>query len=132
MTGANDSVVPDIGQEVSQHVPLAEYEANLRFFLESLTAPDSPYAVAHAKGLNIVLVTPPPLLVSMMADDPSFACQRVPAVTKTYRDVVLSLAAEYKTKETPEGNWRIGAVDMWGATIAAAGGEGEGLREFLV
>ena len=129
-SGANDSVLEGAKQPVSQHVPLAEYESNLRFFLDSLTSPDSPYAVAHAKGLNIVLVTPPPLFVSMMEDE-SFASQRVPAVTKKYRDVVLALGAEYKAKETPDGNWRIGAVDMWDGIFTAAGGEGDGLREYL-
>lgn len=57
--------------------------------------------------------------------------ERQPPVTKTYVDVVVKLAAEYKTKETEDGNWRVGLVNMWDATIAAAGGEGEGLRKYL-
>lgn len=107
---------------------LADYEANLRFFLEGLTSPESPYAAAHAKGLNIVLVTPPPLLLSLMVN---YAPEREVALTKTYADVVVKLAAEYKTKETENGNWRIGLIDMWSATINAAGGEGEGLAKYL-
>lgn len=115
---------------MSQHVPLAEYEANLRFFLEQLTSPTSPYAVAHAPGLNIVLVTPPPLLLSVMGDTP-FSKERVVDTTKEYADVVLRLGEEYAAKATPDGNWRLGTVNMWDATIRAAGGEGQGLAKYL-
>ncbi|BEI82850.1 hypothetical protein CcaverHIS002_0307180 [Cutaneotrichosporon cavernicola] len=128
--GANDSVLADAEQTVSQHVPLSEYEANLRFFLDNLTSPTSPYAVAHEQGLNIVLVTPPPLCVSIMGDCP-FARERVPAITKEYVDVVLRLGEEYAAKATKDGNWRLGTVDMWDATIKAAGGEGEELAKYL-
>lgn len=130
--GANDSVLPDTPQTPHQHVPLPEYIDNLRFFLDALTSPASPYAAAHSEGLNIVLVTPPPLLVSMMAGDPEFAAQRVPGVTKRYAEAVIELGAEYKAKEAEgAGRWKIGVVDMWNKTIEAAGGEGEGLSEFL-
>jgi hypothetical protein len=115
---------------VSQHVPLAEYEANLRFFLDNLTSPTSPYAVAHERGLNIVLVTPPPLCVPMMGDCP-FARERVPATTKEYADVVLRLGKEYAALATEDATWRIGTVDMWSATIKAAGGEGMELAKYL-
>lgn len=128
--GANDSVLADAEQAVSQHVPLAEYEANIRFFLDSLTSPSSPYAVAHEHGLNIVLVTPPPLCVPIMGDCP-FARERVPATSKEYVDVVLRLGEEYAAKVTADGNWRIGTVDMWAATIKSAGGEGEELAKYL-
>ncbi|CAK9780049.1 SGNH hydrolase [Cutaneotrichosporon oleaginosum] len=126
--GANDSVLPDAEQAVAQHVPLDEYEANLRFFLEGLTSPASPYAVAHARGLNIVLVTPPPLCVPLMGGG-AFAREREPATTKAYADVVLRLGEEYAGKAGE--NWRIGTVDMWGATLKAAGGEGEELAKYL-
>lgn len=128
--GANDSVLPDAEQLVSQHVPIQEYEANLRFFLDQLTSPSSPYAVARTPGLNIVLITPPPLLVSMMGDTP-FSRERVPATTKAYADVVLRLGEEYAAKATLGGNWRVGTVNMWDATIAAAGGEGDELAKYL-
>lgn len=102
----------------------------MRFFLESLTSPSSPYAAAHAKGLNIVLVTPPPIYPAAMGGGP-FSRERVPEVSRGYVDAVRALAAEFKSKETPEGNWRVGLVDMWDGVIRAAGGEGEELRAFL-
>lgn len=63
-----------VEQFVSRHVSFTEYEASLQFFLESLTAKDSPYTIAHVKGavgppnnLNTGLVTPW-VLGSMMED----------------------------------------------------------------
>ncbi|KAL1407206.1 isoamyl acetate-hydrolyzing esterase [Vanrija albida] len=128
--GANDSVLPDAEQKVRQHVPLAEYTANLRFFLDALTSPTSPYAAAHGKGLNIVLVTPPPIYPPAMGGGP-FARERDPAVSAQYAAAVRALGAEYAALESDEGNWRVGVVDMWSAVIRAAGGEGDELRAFL-
>lgn len=128
--GANDAALPGS----KQHVPLDEYTSHIRFFLEQLTSPHSELAVAHTKGLNIVLVTPPPLLVSLMGDGP-FSLERTNENTKLYADAVLSLAAEYKAKETEGGNWRIGIVDMWTKTLevaaAATGNADDGLPEYL-
>lgn len=109
----------------SQHVPIEEYEDNLRFFIESLSSPDSPYAAAHTPGLNIVLVTPPPLYPEMM-EGVSWASERRQEVTKSYAEVVKRLGKEYAAKGVT-----IGVVDMFEGVLAAAGGEGEGLREYL-
>lgn len=122
-------MLPDFPKPVNQHVPLPEYEANLRYFLDQLTSPDSPYAAAHTPGLNIVLITPPPLYIPMMGDIP-WAKERVPSTTKEYVDAVKRVGEEYAAKATEGANWRVGVVDMWSAVLAA-GGEGEGLRKYL-
>lgn len=125
-------MLADAVQKVAQAVPLDEYKSNLRFFLESLTSTESEYAVAHTPGLNVVLVTPPPIYPAMMGpEDNLFRLERTVEASKAYADAVLELAAEYKTKESEGGNWKIGVIDMWGETLKAAGGQGEGLREFL-
>lgn len=107
-------------KESGQAVPLDEYTAHLRFFLESLTSPDSPYAAAHEAGLNIVLITPPPLNLKQMEGLP-WPIDRHPDITKTYTDAVLALGKEYKAKETPEGNWRVGTINMWDRVLEEAG-----------
>lgn len=131
MPGANDSVLPGKQEAArSQHVPIEEYEDNLRFFLDSLTSKESPYAAAHTPGLNIVLVTPPPLYVDMMGDAP-FAGERLPGTTREYAEVVKRLGEEYAAKRSDGDNWAIGTVNMYEGIIAAAGGDGEELREYL-
>lgn len=134
MTGANDSVLADVqAPPRCQHVPVKEYEDNLRFFLESLTAEDSPYAAAHTPGLNIVLVTPPPVYVGMMDPKDPFSKQRLSATTKEYAEVVKRLGEEYASKQSngTAKNWAIGTVDMYEGMLEAAGGDGEELREYL-
>jgi hypothetical protein len=120
-SGANDCVIPEEepANKVSQAVPLDEFVENLRFFLDSLTSVDSPYAVAHEKGLNIVLITPPPLSHHMMRHL-DWVNERHPDVTRKYVDAVLALGEEYKAKETEEGNWRIGTINMWDRVNEAA------------
>lgn len=113
-----------------QAVPLEEYKAHLRFFLESLTATDSPYAVAHEPGLNIVLITPPPLNLKQMEGSP-WPIDRHPDITKKYTDAVLELGEEYKAKETLEGNWRIGTINLWDRILEKAGKENEDLTVSL-
>jgi hypothetical protein len=135
LTGQHDSVIKELEDKaVSQAVPLDEYKAHLRFFLESLTSSDSPYAAAHEPGLNIVLITPGPLCLRQMAQSP-YPIDRHPDVTKPYADAVLELGQEYKAKETPEGNWRVATINMWDCVLEAAG-EGrsdpdEGLPVYL-
>lgn len=94
--------------------------------VEQLTSPDSKYATAHEKGFNVVLVTPPPILLSMTGSD-----ERIPERTKQYVDVVAKLADEFKRKQKDDGNWRIGLVNMYDAIVAAAGGDGEEMRPYL-
>lgn len=101
----------------------------MRFFLDALTAEDSPYDVAHRPGLNIVLVTPPPIYVGMMGDDP-FSKEREPATSKAYAEVVVRLGKEYAGKQSGK-HWALGTVNMHEAVVAAAGGEGEELRDYL-
>ncbi|EJT45399.1 hypothetical protein A1Q1_06162 [Trichosporon asahii var. asahii CBS 2479] len=122
MSGANDAVKPGL----PQHIPLEEFEKNIRYMVEQLTSSDSKYATAHEKGFNVVLVTPPPILLSMTGND-----ERIPERTKQYVDVVAKLADEFKSKQKEHDNWRIGLVNMYDAIIAAAGGDGEEMRPYL-
>lgn len=109
-----------------QYIPLEEFEENIRYMVDQLTNANSKYAAAHEAGFNIVLVTPPPILLSMTGND-----ERIPERTKQYVDVVAKLADEYKSKQTEHGSWRIGLVNMYEAIIAKAGGDGEEMRPFL-
>lgn len=96
--------------------------------LDKLTSSDSPYAVAHTEGLNIVLITPPPFYAEML--DAEGRTHRKLENTKKYVDVVLQVGEEYKAKQ--EGKkWRIGVVNMWDGIYNAAGGKGEELRPFF-
>lgn len=51
--GANDACPP----EYAAHVPIARYEENLRFFVESILSEP------RMEGTRIVLITPPPINV---------------------------------------------------------------------
>lgn len=97
-----------------QHVPLDEYTANLHSILEALTSPDSPYAVAETKGLNIVLITPPTLCPDRLDDPPKRSLE----VTKKYVDEVVKVGKEWKAKEG--GNWRIATINLWEAMYTKA------------
>jgi hypothetical protein len=120
--GTNDAALPPS----EQHVPVETYTANLRYFMDELTSPSSPYAVSSTEGLNIVLITPPALLTTMR--EPEW--NRKPSLTKQYVDACLQVAEEWKAKQAGK-TWRVGSIDAWNAIINAAGGEGEELRPFF-
>lgn len=123
--GTNDAALPPL----PNHVPLDEFVPNLEYILNSLTSESSPYGVAGTPGTNIVLITPAPILLSMTPPD-----RQIPGrvrSAKAYRDAVLMVGEKFKAKEKADGNWKLGVIDLWGAMIQAAGGEGEELRPYL-
>ncbi|KAH0566325.1 hypothetical protein GP486_000261 [Trichoglossum hirsutum] len=119
--GANDAVLP----RFSQHVPLPEYEANLRYYVDTL--------LAHpmTKGTKIVLITPPPIdimplsegelggeldipvvrqqLTSQDLDDPGY---RTYLNKKMYAEKVMEIARSYDGS----GGLVVG-LDFWTAMI---------------
>ena len=121
MAGANDAVLP--GPHGQQHVDLDVYRANIEFFLESLTSPDSPYAAAHAP-LSIVLITPPPIDEKTLGE--FGGAVRKGETIKKYVDVVLDLADKWGKKgRSGEGKWRVESVNMWSSVLAAADADGQ-------
>jgi len=108
----------------SRYVPLPLYLTNLTSFLTSVTD-----GKTYPFVPNIILITPPPLLQSMMPD-PESRAQRELTNTKKYRQGVLDLASEWKAESAKE-EWRVGVIDVWEAIIQDAGGEGEELRPYF-
>ncbi|WVF72892.1 hypothetical protein IAT40_007710 [Kwoniella sp. CBS 6097] len=126
--GTNDAALP--GHK--QHVPLSTFKANMNHFLDSLTSPSSPYAVAQTpEALNIVLITPTifnPL--QWEVDLPEKEKSRTVEVMRTYKDAVLELGREWKKEErdqkTGKEGWKIETIDLWDAVVSANGGRGAG------
>ncbi|WVR07609.1 hypothetical protein IAU60_004651 [Kwoniella sp. DSM 27419] len=115
--GTNDSVIP--GEK--QHVPLDEFEANMNFFLDSLTSTSSPYATAHLpEALNIVLITPTIYDPNTWESDlPAEKKSRRLDHTRKYKDAVLKLGKEWKSKEKHGSGWKIETIDLWEAIVTA-------------
>ncbi|ORY35766.1 SGNH hydrolase-type esterase domain-containing protein [Naematelia encephala] len=128
--GANDAVLRT--SPTQQHVPIPEYTSNLTAIFRALTSPKSSYSVAHQDvPLNIILITPPPLYPEMMTDE-AFKSQRKVNVTEEYREAVLHVGQEWKAKAVAsQKNCRIETVDLWDKILEEAGGQGEGLRDYL-
>jgi hypothetical protein len=115
------------------HAPLADFIDHMNHFLRLLTSPTSPYAVADTP-LSIVLITPtPPSYLKM--DDFKRTIRTMDA-TREYKDAVLKIGEEWKTKESDPENttgWKIETLDFWGAMVDAAGGEvEEGIAPFYM
>ncbi|KAI9862092.1 MAG: hypothetical protein M1813_004867 [Trichoglossum hirsutum] len=116
--GANDAVLP----RFSQHVPLPEYEANLRYYVDTL--------LAHpmTKGTKIVLITPPPIDIPPSDDEDEFDIPVVRAQLtsedldgpgyrtylnkKMYAEKVMEIARSYGGS----GDLVVG-LDFWTAMI---------------
>ncbi|ORX36446.1 SGNH hydrolase-type esterase domain-containing protein [Kockovaella imperatae] len=97
--GANDSV----NQGESQHVPLEEYKANLRQFIQLVTDPKSDN---YLKDVRVILITPPPVIGKFRPD-------RDTSNTQLYAQACLAVAEELS----------LPAVDMYTAILQAAGGD---------
>jgi hypothetical protein len=130
--GTNDSVHPPN----TRHLPLPTFVSNLETLLDRLTSPSSPYAVAHGDhSLSIILITPPPLCPTW---DPGYGPDRPRVRTKDrqneFRDAVLKIGDEYarKQSESPGARWKLAVIDLWGATVKDAGGDGTELSPYFV
>jgi lysophospholipase L1-like esterase len=122
--GANDAMI----SPGSQHVPLENYEANLRDMVEMVASPASPY---HSADTKVIIITPPPFLENMWRvqhvawalregrasteAEALYGCERLSDVTREY-----ALACQHIAKETG-----VECVDIHTGMIDAAGGSKE-------
>ncbi|KZT67829.1 SGNH hydrolase [Daedalea quercina L-15889] len=117
--GANDAAQPP----TRQHVPLAQYRANLRALVRTVASPDSP---RYSPATRVLLLTPPPVSEPMWARRqaekvPPRALDRRFDVTRAYADAVREVAGELG----------VHVVDVWSAIWTRAGEKEEGLAEYL-
>ncbi|CAD6568735.1 MAG: hypothetical protein TREMPRED_004739 [Tremellales sp. Tagirdzhanova-0007] len=120
--GTNDSVLPSR----EQHVSLPLFISNLSHFLDCLTSPNSPYAVADTP-ISIILITPPPCLHSQMEVEkrPHRSLER----TREFRDAVVQLGKQWDDRSNGK-SWAVKTVDLWKAMVTEVG-EGEELAPFF-
>ncbi|KAJ9096028.1 hypothetical protein QFC21_005392 [Naganishia friedmannii] len=105
-------------------VPLDQYKANLNKMLELFLDPTSDF---YLPGVRIVLLTPPPVVVSMMPkeDAATVALDH----TRQYKDACLSIGQKWSR----ESGGKVQVLDCWKAVSEAAGGEDDDLlRPFFV
>jgi len=124
--GTNDSVLPS----KEQYTPIDVFVSIMDKFLENLTSPSSPYAVASTP-VSIILITPGPMLFSLMGGGkPTF---RSMERTKEFVDAVLSIGQRWKGIEGRQNTsgWKIATVNLWDAMVRDAGGMGEELAPYL-
>ncbi|KAI9787215.1 MAG: hypothetical protein M1839_003450 [Geoglossum umbratile] len=104
--GANDAVLP----RYSQHVPLPEYEANLRYYVDTLL--EHPMT----KGTKIILITPPPIDVYPSEegdpDDLDSISYRTYVSKQTYAKKVVEIAKSYEGRGD-----LVAGLDFWTAMI---------------
>lgn len=113
--GANDACLPSF----SAHVPLPEYEVNLRYYVDAILNHPA------TQGTKVILITPPPIDIAAPKRDDF----EIPAVTKelrqsptkgvgfltykskqTYAEKVMEIAHSYEEK-TP----LVAGLDLWKA-----------------
>jgi hypothetical protein len=130
--GTNDSVHPPN----TRHLPLPAFVSNLETLLDRLISPSSSYAVAHGDHpFSIILITPPPLCPTW---DPGYQPDRPRVRSKDrqneFREAVLKIGNEYirKQSENPGVRWKLAVVDLWGAIVKVAGGDGAELDPYFV
>jgi isoamyl acetate esterase len=103
--GANDAVLPIF----SQHVPLQEYEAYLRYYVDTLL--ENPVT----KGAKIILITPPPIDI-----DPDYSeglgveskSYQTYMNKKKYAEKVMEIAKSYEGRDD-----LVAGLDFWTAMI---------------
>ncbi|KAI9829856.1 MAG: hypothetical protein M1819_005954 [Sarea resinae] len=115
--GANDACLPP----TSAHVPLPEFEANLRYYVDTI--------LSHpmTKGTKVILITPPPIEVhpfrSETADNPSVQESLIRSVKtgrgyqtymskKLYAEKVMGIAKSYQ-----EQTDLVAGLDFWTALV---------------
>jgi hypothetical protein len=119
---------------MAQHLSLEKFKENMRFFLEALTSPDSPYAIADTP-VSIILITPGPCALTQLSHWKRGCISR--ERFNEFRQAVLDLAEEWKVKEVldikhKQGglSWKLGVIDFWDTLITAAGGDGVELEPY--
>jgi len=96
--GANDAVMPDMGEQSRQHVPLEEYVRNLKTIITSIRQMDA------TNPPHVLLITPPPVDVPHWVEFAS-ANYGLPLDTKSrcnehtgqYAKAVIQVGAETST-----------------------------------
>ena len=117
--GANDSVLPS----ERQHVPLAQFVANLKHLIAMVRSPSSEY---YSPKTRILLISPPPVNTyqrgaELASRDPPRACDREFEYTKLYARAVVKTAQD-------EG---VAIADVWTVIWKAAGEEERALSAYL-
>ncbi|GJE98140.1 SGNH hydrolase [Phanerochaete sordida] len=121
--GPNDAAHP--GEP--QHVPRAEFAANLRAAVRMVRDPASAW---HAPGTRVLLLTPPPVHVAQWVGFLSVAGQPAPRET-TDRDFdgMKAYAEAVREVGMREG---VPVVDVWSVLWEAAGRREEGLADIFL
>ena len=118
--GANDSVLP----AERQHVPLAQFAANLKQLITMVRSPSSEY---YSPKTRILLISPPPVntyqrSMDLASRNPPRECDRDFEFTKLYARAVVKIAQE-------EG---VAVADIWTVIWEAAGREEQALSAYLL
>ncbi|KAI0668538.1 SGNH hydrolase [Trametes maxima] len=120
--GANDAALP----HSKQHVPLDQFQANLRHIIHAVRSPESPY---YSPDTRIILITPPPVDPARWAawleeaapetkgDPPDRSFEQAQRYAEGVRDVA-----------TQEG---VAVADAWTRIWEAAGRDESRLGEYL-
>lgn len=123
--GTNDAVIP--GAPSEQHVDLKTFRSNLDKMVDTLVNPTGGYAIANQDQVNVILITCPPWVASMMDEGLSVGRKDI-KVTEGYRQAVLDAGKEWKDKSE---KFKVETVDLFGAIEKAAGGLGDELRPYF-
>jgi len=118
--GANDSVLPS----ERQHVPLAQFTANLKHLITMVKSPSSEY---YSPKSRILLISPPPVntyqrSAELASRDPPRKCDREFDFTKLYAEAVVKTARE-------EG---VAVADVWTLLWDAARKDEQALSAYLL
>ncbi|ORX69154.1 SGNH hydrolase [Linderina pennispora] len=102
LLGANDAQLSPL----KQHVPLDEFQANIEYFVRSLTSPTSQF---YSPDTRIILITPPPvgekLWKERLANDGIDGLDRRNDNTKKYADAVKAVGERFS----------VPCIDLWTA-----------------
>ena len=118
--GANDSVLPS----ERQHVPLAQFIANLKHLITAVRSSASEY---YSPKTHILLISPPPVntyqrSAELASRNPPRVCDREFDFTKQYAEAVVKTAQE-------EG---VAVADVWSVVWEAAGKDERALSAYLL
>ncbi|PVF97799.1 SGNH hydrolase [Serendipita vermifera] len=119
--GANDACLPEGYSR--QHIPLPQYKENLKWMVNAIRSPTSPY---HSPSTRLILITPPPIheptwIANLAARVPPREMNRSWSYTKLYVDAMLEVGKELD----------VPVVDAFDVIWKAAGEQTEALTMFL-